>query len=159
MQKPKGSITYTTIANHLASAVSDLLENKAKGRAIRGLKSGSSKIHDAEGEIKTGSYADWHDLMSEEKKIGGQERSCLGLKGPCRGANNNGRGCGGGCGSGGRGNGSPYSKQNSDLKAQNQKYCHQIKALKPKGTFNPDVDNNKTSDQLENNAGKHFGDK
>ena len=96
MQKPKGSVTYTTIANHLASAVSALPENKAKGRAISGLKAGSSRIHDTDGKIKTGSYSNWHDLLPEEKKLIGQERSRLGVKGPRRGSDKRGGGNGNG---------------------------------------------------------------
>ena len=156
MQKPKGSMTYTTVANHLASAVSALPENKAKGRAISGVKSDSSRIHDSEGKIKTGSYSDWQDLTPDEKRMVGQERSRLGLRGPRRGRGS-GRGGGRG-GQGGRGHGAPYSRQNSDLKSQNQKYRRQIKALKRK-TGEADDDDDKSEEKPENDAGNHFGGK
>ena len=40
MTKPKGSVTYTMVANHLATSISVLPENKSRGRAISAITTG-----------------------------------------------------------------------------------------------------------------------
>ena len=148
MQKPKGSVTYTMVANHLAAAVSALPENKARGRSISAITSGgSSNIRDADGKIKTGTYSNWHELSQEEKKLVGQERSRLGVRPPRRGGGNNNN-------NNGTGSRQPFSKQNKDLKSQNQKYRRQIKALKRTTRTTED---NEEEETPENDAGNHFG--
>ena len=80
MTNPKGSVTYTMVANHLVIAISFLPENKSRGRAISAIiTGGSSKIYDDNGKIKTGIYSNWHSLSPEERKPVGQERSRLGV--------------------------------------------------------------------------------
>ena len=150
MTKPKGSVTYTMVANHLATAISALAENKTRGRSISAVTTnGPSKIHDENGKIKTGTYSDWYDLSPQEKKLVGQERSKLGVRPPRRGGGNR--------NSNQNGNGNarqPFQKQNKDLKAQNQKYKRQIKALKRKSDVSEDEDAEKDT---EDDAGNHFG--
>ena len=155
MTKPKGSVTYTMVANHLATAISVLPGNKSRGRVISAINTGgSSKIYDDNGKIKTGTYSDWHNLSPEEKKLVGQERSRLGLRPPRRGGGNPN---GNRNGNGNSTNSQPFHKQNKDLKAQNQKYRRQIKALKRKsGTSDKDDDADK---EPEDDTGNHFGGK
>ena len=97
----------------------------------------------------TGTYSNWYELSQEEKKLVDQEKSCLGVRPPCRG---------GGDTTNNRNNGSgsrqPFSKQSKDLKSQNQKYRRLIKALK-RSTRTPE--DNEEEEAPENDAGNHFG--
>ena len=121
-------VTYTMAANHISTAVSELLEYISKTRnvslvnATPGQK-GSSEIYNDDGTIKTGHIPTWRDLSKADRAIVMAERLRLGIKG---GKNVNSKG-----GSNSTKNDANRMKQ---LSEQNKKYKRQIKA-----TLNPKI--------------------
>ena len=72
-------ITFTTIANHLATAVADLPDNVSKRRNINGVSTtdGSKAIYRADGSINTGHIDGWFDLSESNRQIVTNGRSRL----------------------------------------------------------------------------------
>ena len=85
-------VSYTTVANHMSTAVSRLPEFISMNRNIsqvdtdRGGDDGPS-IRNADGSIKTGYIAGWKDLSKEDKKTVYDERKQLDIQ-----YNNSGKG-------------------------------------------------------------------
>ena len=156
-----GSVTYVTCANHIATAVSELPENK-RGRNISAITSSDSlNIYNSKGNIKTGHYPNWTDIPYDSKKLIFQERKRLGIsyqpggRGGHRGGKGNGGGGGGGRDNGGGGKRTNFGQKNRDLKATNNKLKRQVKALKKVSSKNEDDD----ASSQDNDAGTHFGGK
>eukprot|EP00957_Ditylum_brightwellii_P145495 11078648-Ditylum_brightwellii.AAC.1 len=62
-----GSVSYTTAANHLSTAVSELHEYVARQyRNVSSLGKGNNG-HDSDGKIITDTIANWHSLLRVEK--------------------------------------------------------------------------------------------
>ena len=58
--EPPGTVTYTTVANHLSTTVSEVPVFIAKNRNISGVGGGNSNgIHNADGSINTGHHPNW----------------------------------------------------------------------------------------------------
>ena len=76
-----GSVTYTTVANHISTAVSELPDYVAKNRNISGLQSDSvpNSIYNADGKINTGHHPNWLKYSDAERKKVNDERARLGL--------------------------------------------------------------------------------
>eukprot|EP00957_Ditylum_brightwellii_P156101 11882065-Ditylum_brightwellii.AAC.1 len=80
-----GSVSYTSAANHLSTAVSKLPEYVAKhNRNICSLEKGnngqSSGIYDPSWKIIPGTIANWNSLSREERAKVFTERKRLGIK-------------------------------------------------------------------------------
>eukprot|EP00957_Ditylum_brightwellii_P177058 13488085-Ditylum_brightwellii.AAC.1 len=80
-----GSVSYTTAANHLSTAVSKLPEYVAKhNRNVSSLGKGNngqiSGIYGSDGKIIIGTTSNWHSLLREEKAKVFAERKHLGIK-------------------------------------------------------------------------------
>ena len=152
-------ISYTTVANHLATSVADLPDNIARRRNISGvITDGPKGIYKADGGINTGHISNWHDLSSEEKKIVTDERSRLGFgRNGGRGRGGRGRGRGG---RGGRGNGTDSIHK---LTKANARYKRKIASLKKRSdTTDKGDDMDISADEGDNgndDAGNSFGGK
>ena len=83
-QTAGAALTYTTCANHISTAVSELPEFLAKNRSISavGRRDGGStpSIYTADGTINTGHIENWKAVSSEDKKKVYKERKRLGIK-------------------------------------------------------------------------------
>ena len=91
--EPAGIVTYTTVANHISTAVSELPDYIAKNRRVSGVTSGApiQGILRAKDNISTGYDDNWQDLSQEDRKKVNDERSRLGIS-KNKGARGNGRG-------------------------------------------------------------------
>ena len=77
---PPGTVTYTTVANHLSTAVSELPDFIVKNRNISSVGGGNSNgIHNADGSINTGHHPNWQQLSVADRKTVNDERARLGL--------------------------------------------------------------------------------
>ena len=81
---PTGTVTCTTVANHLSTAVSELPDYLARNRKIGAVKPGKPanrniSICNADGTINTGHHPDWISMGPELRKKVNDERSRLGL--------------------------------------------------------------------------------
>lgn len=142
-----GTITYTTVCNHLSTAVSQLPEFTSKGRNISGVSAGEGtpSIYKADGSIKVDEFIpNWKDLPMEDKRKLLAERKKLKIK----------------LGRGGKGNiTNDTPKQVSQYKKQNAKYKRTIKALKKTIRFKEDDEEKDGDDADERDAGDQFGGK
>ena len=80
---PAGTITYTTVCNHLSTAVSQLPEFIAKGRNISSLErtGASQSIYKPDGSIICNAWIpNWKELPLEDKKKVLAERKKLNIK-------------------------------------------------------------------------------
>ena len=136
-------ISYSTVANHMSTAVSMLPEYVARNRNISSIQaspgnsSGTSPIHSDDGSIITGFIPDWRNLTRQQKETVMNERKKLGVK----------------LGKGGKGRGKDGGKD-SKLKKQNQRLKRKIKAMKI-----AQKDDDGTSDSDNEDAGDQFGGK
>ena len=151
-------ISYTTVANHLATSVADLPDNVAGRRNISSLVSdGTNGIYKADGSINTGHITNWHQLSDEDKKAVTDERSRQGF------GRGGGRGRGGrGRGRGGRGRGGRTGDSIYKLTKANAKYKRKIAALKQKSDATGGEDMDISADDGEgtnDDAGNSFGGK
>ena len=151
-------ISYTTVANHLATSVADLPDNVAGRRNISSLVSDGTKgIYKADGSINTGHIINWHQLSDEDKKTVTDERSRQGF------GRGGGRGRGGrGRGRGGRGRGGRTGDSIYKLTKANAKYKRKIAALKQKSDATGGEDMDISADDGEgtnDDAGNSFGGK
>lgn len=77
--EPASTVTYVTCANHIATAVSELPENKC-GRNISTIPTSDSlNIYDAQGNIKTRNFPNWSNIPYPQKKIISKEQKRLGV--------------------------------------------------------------------------------
>ena len=144
-------VSYTTVANHMSTAVSRLPEFISMNRNISGLQTGrdtneDSGIRNADGSIKTGFIPGWKDLSNDDKKTVYEERKRLGVK-----YNHSGKG---------GPNKSKSGGNTKTLKKAVNKLKRQVKALKAttkdKGDTN---DNDDSGDDNNDDAGDQFGGK
>ena len=140
-----GTISYTTVCNHLSTAVSQLPEYVAKNRNISVVgKAGENKgIYHSDGSIIANEWIpDWNSLSKEDRRKVLAERNKLGIK----------------LGQGGKGGGTSKgnNKMLSKLKKENTRFKRRIKALETNKAANQD--DNKDSDK-EVDAGDQFGGK
>lgn len=144
---PPGTLTYTTVCNHLSTAVSQLPEYTSKGRNISGVSvgDGSPSIYKSDGSIKVDEFIpNWKDLSTEDKRKVLAERKKLKIK----------------LGSGGKGKiTADTPKQLSKYKKQNAKYKRTIKALKKSVRFKDNDEGKEDDDAEEQDAGDQFGGK
>lgn len=81
------AITYTQAANHISTAVSELLEFLPKNHNISGVSTakpgsaskGDPSIYNDDGSIITGHIPTWHNLTPADCSIVHAERKCLGV--------------------------------------------------------------------------------
>ena len=83
--EPTGTITYTTVANHISTAVSELSDYLSHSRKVIGVSgrttsSSSYNIYNLDGTINTGHHADWITMRVENRKKVNKERSRLGFE-------------------------------------------------------------------------------
>ena len=147
---PAGTITYSTVCNHLSTAVSQLPEFIVKGRNISSVDRDETKslcCYKDDGTLILDEYlSDWQSIPIDIRKKILSERSRLGLK----------------LGRGGRGN--TRVSSNSDmtkLKKDNQKFKRKIMALMKINASNDDDENNDddTDEDETQDAGDQFGGK
>jgi len=82
-----GTVTYTTVCNHIGTAVSELPDYISRNRAISGVshsddggRNAGGSIYNADGSINTGHHPSWNKGMSDgDKKLVNDERARLGL--------------------------------------------------------------------------------
>ena len=82
-----GTVTYTTVCNHIGTAVSELPDYISRNRSISGVshsddggRNAGGSIYNADGSINTGHHPNWNKGMSDgDKKIVNDERARLGL--------------------------------------------------------------------------------
>ena len=140
-------ITYSTVANHMSTAVSMLPEYIARNRnvslvATDRAQDGDSPIHNEDGSIKTGYIENWRDLSRQQRESVMKERTRLGIKLEKKG---------------GKDGGGNKKGKASKLQKQNKKLKRQIKALKRAGKSDDSKDKN--DDSSDEDAGDQFGGK
>jgi hypothetical protein len=80
-----GAVTYTTVANHLSTAVSELPDYLSRNQKVSGVNGSSFNnqnhlsILNADGTINTGHHTDWMGMGAENCKKVNDERACHGL--------------------------------------------------------------------------------
>ena len=77
--EPPGTVTYTTVANHISTAVSELPDYVAKHRNVSSVTEKKSGIYNADGTINTGHHPNWKELSADDRKKVNDERARLGL--------------------------------------------------------------------------------
>lgn len=148
---PTGTITYSTVCNHLSTAVSQLPEFIAKGRNISAIdrdEASSLSCYKDDGVtlILDEYLPDWMSYPADTKKKILSERARLGIK----------------LGRGGKGNSnSPNNSVVTKLKKANEKFKRKIKALKKLNPSNEDNDEeeDEISGDESQDAGDQFGGK
>jgi len=143
------AITYTTAANHITTAVSELPEVISRNtrnissvaQGDSGDRQGGTSIYNDDGSIKTGHIAGWKSLLFKDRKAIVEERKRFGIKFKKK------------CGSktGGRALNAGDVNRLKQLEEQFSKYKRMIKALKR---------NNGTGNEIEDesmDAGDQFG--
>ena len=147
---PAGTITYSTVCNHLSTAVSQLPEFIAKGRNISSVDrddTSSLSCYRDDGTLILDEYLpDWMSYPGDTKKKILSERARLGVK----------------LGRGGKGQHSASSNSIvTKLKKANEKFKRKIKALKKLNPTNEDNDNDDDDGSADESqdAGDQFGGK
>ena len=145
--EPQGTVTYTTVANHISTAVSELPDYIAKHRNVSCVTDNKSGIYNADGTINTGHHPNWKELSVDDHKKVNNERARLGL-------GRNGR----------KGNRKTPSTSRNSKAAQNQ--IKQLKEANAKhkrtiASLKKDSDNESVKDDgdIEIDAGDAFGGK
>jgi len=138
-----GSVTYTTVANHLSTAISEQPDFLSKNRMISVVETQAIKgtsIHNADGSINIGHHPNWTQLSPEDRRRVNDERARLG-KGKSRRTKQ----------------GAPnLQNQLTQLKKANAKHKRTIAGLKT----DPAVKTDSTHDKdIEQDAGDAFGGK
>ena len=144
---PVGTITYTTVANHLSTAVSELPEYVSRHRNIsatgtspRGGGGGQEgSVYNSDGSIITGYINNWRELSREDKQVVLDERARLGIK--KKSNNKNGK----------------SKTEMEKLKKLNAKMKRRIKALKRVKTSKNKGEDGDDEDDID--AGDQFGGK
>lgn len=147
-------ITYTTAANHLSTAVSELPDYIAKNRNISQLgvrfaddvagQPDNTTIYKEDGKINTGFIPNWRSLSTADRELVHEERKRLGISSKGKGGRNK----------------KAYSNDSNRMKQlqrQNKKYKRQIKSMKRKPSTNDDDDANKDDSNDDIDAGDEFG--
>ena len=150
---PPGSITYSTVCNHLSTSVSQLPEFIARSRNVSSTATeitddGKLSCYKDDRTLILDQYLpDWMTYPDDVKKTILSERSRLGVK----------------LGRGGRGNRNYGTNQSelSKIKKENSKFKRTIKALKKltNSEDTKDDDNENSEEEEENDAGDQFGGK
>ena len=147
---PTGTITYSTVCNHLSTAVLQLPEFIAKGRSISSVDrddTSSLSCYRDDGTLILDEYLpDWMSYPGDTKKKILSERARLGVK----------------LGRGGKGQHSASSNSIvTKLKKANEKFKRKIKALKKLNPTNEDNDNDDDDSSADESqdAGDQFGGK
>jgi len=82
-----GTVTYTTVANHIATAISELPDFLSRNRRVSGVKGkvkvtyGSAATYylfNQDGSINTGHHTSWQQMGPDNRKIVNNERARLG---------------------------------------------------------------------------------
>ena len=141
------AISYTTAANHIATAVSELPE--VVSRNTRNISSvsqddndnTSNGIYNKDGSIKTGHISGWKSLPFKDRKAVIEERKRLGIRFQKKMGSND----------GGRKLSPSDANRLKQLEEQNSKYKRKIKALTRKNGSNTDNDDQSVD------AGDQFG--
>ena len=146
------AVSYTTAANHLSTAVSELPEYTSAHRSVAGLTTGTGNdaggggIYNDNGTIAADKYIpNWGDLSKEDRLKVLNERKRLGIK----------------LGKGGKGSTTPgkdKSKAFNKLKKENKKFKRKIQALQSKITNageNEEEDNVVPADAGDGFGGRH----
>ena len=149
-------INYTTCANHLSAAVSELPDFISRNRNVSGItsKDGNPSIYKEDGSIITSYIDNFYKLSPKDRKIVTDERERLNPGGRGRGRGGRGRGRGR---QQGRGRGRNNNNSISKLTKANEKYKRKIAALKKK-TNGSDMDIS-DEDIVNDDAGNAFGGK
>ena len=165
--EPTGTVSYTTVANHISTAVSELPDYLARNRRVSGVNdsvngSPSDGIYHANGTINTGHHDNWLHLSVEDRKKVNDERSRLGLGSSSRGSRGGrgtrgrGRGRGGGYAAHKHSDADPRARnQITQLKAANAQHKRTIAGLKSEDAQDPDAH----PMDIEEDAGNAFGGK
>ena len=73
--EPTGTVTYTTVCNHIGTAVSELPDYIASSRTMSGIRQGEGcgngeeyTIFNADGSINTGYHPLWMNGMADADK-------------------------------------------------------------------------------------------
>ena len=88
-----GAVTYTTVANHLATAVSELPDFLARNRNVSGINAAAAAagggsnfgpgphhgIYNKDNTVHTGHHPTWSLMTADERKAVNDERARLGL--------------------------------------------------------------------------------
>ena len=140
------AISYTTAANHLSPAVSELQDYIAAHRKVAGVTTGPGheayygEIYNSDGSIIADKYIpNWNDLSNEDKRKVINERKRLGIR----------------LGKGGKGSATPGKGNNKafkKLQKQNKKFKRKIQALQSKVS-----ENDEEVTQQNKDAGDTFG--
>ena len=149
--EPSGTVTYTTVANHISTAVSELPDYLSRNHKVSGVSGHTTNnqtaanIYNADGTINTGHHADWMAMGADNRKKVNDERARLGL-GKNKGKNNN-------------SNRSPRTNANtknqiSQLQASNLAFKKTISSLKRANGAKTDEEHEDIED-----AGNSFGGK
>ena len=138
-------IQYSTVANHMSTAVSMLPEYIARNRNVSLVNTerkqdGESPIHNDDGSVITGYITNWRDLTKQQKETVIKERARLGVKLEKKKGGKDGE-----------------KKKKSKLVKENKKLKRQIKALK-KDT-KKDGDSDGGDESSDDDAGDQFGGK
>ena len=144
-------ISYTIVANHLATAVSELPEYISRSRTVGAAGTAKATIYNSDGTIKTGEIDGWSSLPYSDKQKVWNERKKLGIR--YKSKNNK------YIRKEGAKSDADTTNQIKQLTEQNKKYKRQIKSLS-KVSFKEE----KTSDANDNentniDAGDQFGGK
>ena len=150
--EPPGTVTYTTVANHLSTAVSELPDYVASTRKVSCVdqNNGSNSIYNSDGSINTGHHPNWLQLSVTDRKKVNDERSRLGLGKKNKGGRKGSKG----------GNSTPASadpkveNQLNQLKKANAQHKRTIASLKKDAN-----DENAADDGDIEDAGNSFGGK
>ena len=88
-----GAVTYTTVANHLATAVSELPDFLARNRNVSGINAAAAAggggsnfgpgphhgIYNKDNTVHTGHHPNWSNMTADDRKAVNDERARLGL--------------------------------------------------------------------------------
>ena len=147
-----GTITYSTVCNHMSTAVSQLPKFITRGRNVsslaqEGTENDKLSCYNDDGTLILDQYLpDWMSYPHDIKKTILSERARLGVK----------------LGRGGRGNSTNRSSNSelSKLKKENANFKRKIKALKKlSDTEVEDGDNENSEEEADKDAGDQFGGK
>ena len=141
-----GSVTYTTCANHISKAVSELPEYRKGGRNISSIQKNDEEvngsIYRSDGTIKTGKFTNWSELTPADRAKVAAERKRLGVPSPG--------------GSSKKGKAGDLAKLNK-FKKDAKKYKRQVAALKKKVVKFKEGEDDDDDEESPEDAGDQFG--
>jgi len=152
-QSTNEDLTYSQVANHMATAVSELPEFLSKHRNISSTNtttttaSGDSSIYNSDGSIITGHIPNWRNLSPADRQIVFAERKRTDVI-KKKGGDDKAKSA--------RGQKATEANRYKQLSDTNKRMRRQIKALKRSST---DGDNDKHDSDSDTDAGDQFGGK